>query len=280
MVALGVVCAVAFAGFIKLTLLPIALVVLLQVVLLGRKATRVQQITAAVLTTGAAAGLLVYLVNADSFVIQDFWRSAIRRATETRFNKDSLWQDAIYPLFRKYWAAAAESDALTDYIVPGFGCLGAAVCFGGVMLRGLLKLPDKALVGGVFVVLVVGSLLNSWVVNLTLIAGAVGLYFAHRHYEATGRIPAHEVGRTQMWLAVWLTICVATLIIAKNTMASQWAHGRYFYAEIGPISLAMAGGWLFLLPEKWYWVVPWMATAAMLACNVILLVKMLGAYPY
>ncbi|MBI3912255.1 MAG: glycosyltransferase family 39 protein [Armatimonadetes bacterium] len=92
---------------------------------------------------------------------------------------------------------------------------------------------------------------TSWVypillmATLAAVAGCVVWYLrARRQATAEG-------------VAVGLVLGLATaLVVASflrfNTVFFQ-AQGRYLFLALGPISLAMAGGWLQLTPKRWWW---------------------------
>ncbi len=268
----------AFTVFIKLTLLPMAAAVGLRVLLLGKFLSRRWQI---ILATVAVVGLLaigIWMVTSTSFAVQDLWRSALARATHVRLEKDSLFDHAIYPLFRKFWQVAAGFDWLTGGLVPLLSMVGGALSFVALATRGIVSAHRALVFGALLAAAGLGVLANSWAANVVLIALVATLFLAVRYQEKTGRMPGELLGSPLGWSMIWSMLAIATVIILKNTMASQWAHGRYFYPEIGAIALASVGGWFFFLPHRWHRHLPLGVFALMLVCNVVLLAKHVEAF--
>ena len=277
-VALALASGAAFTFFIKLTLLPMAAAVALRVLLLFQFLSRRRRVILVAVAVVALLALGTWMVTSKSHAVQDLWRSALARATHVRLEKDSLFDHAIYPLFRKFWQVIAGFDWLTGLVVPLLSMMGGALAFVALATRGIASAHRSLVVVVLLAAVGLGVIANSWAANLVLIGLAAALFVAVRYQQVTGRMPGQLLGSPLGWTMIWSMLAIATVIILKNTMASEWAHGRYFYPEIGPIALASVGGWFFFLGERWHRHLPAAVFALMLVCNAMLLAKHVSAF--
>ncbi len=123
-------------------------------------------------------------------------------------------------------------------------------------------------------VLVLALVTTAWLISVSVAAWVLGLWALAAGwllYEWYGGDERQFVGSRLGWAMVWVIAGLSILMAVKNYLATPHGiQGRFLFPSIGALSLLMAAGWAALLPASWRRYLPHATLALMILLNLIL----------
>ncbi len=287
LLAASVAFAVLAALFVKLTVLPLTLAVLLAV--LWNIYRRTRDLRTRILTLGLLGGLGLIVVIAlfttaagDGVVAQINWRlSFIRPDVPDPPEIINRYAETYWGLVG--WVAVGLPTMLVGLLtsVAALGCLASLRLWLGSepLIAGPWRRPTirhkRRVAGSLALLLPLAFILrmvagDMWIMHqlqtvwLLIIVGWLIWWFLVR--------PAFYGSRAG-WFFVWLTLALAALILGRNALATKMYQGRFLFPSIGPLMLLTTTGLFVMWPSRLaalFWPA---VVAVMIAVNLTLLLS-------
>ena len=272
--------ALAFPVFIKLTILPMSLSLLIATVwqIRRRPPARWPWLLAGGLGLSliGIGGLVALAPGSARFLWRTFWW----RVTYVRPDLFEVWP--LWEIVKFYSASYWGQVGWKTAGLPGVLVLALA----GLMALGWLASlrllwPQMslrwfwrrlALLLLLFLaVLGVATYLNAWwSIPWTILAFFVlipAVAWSRYHYHDPAQVLA--VNR-YAWGIVWLAVTLALLIIVKNALTTPQYQGRFLFPSLGALTLLTTAGWYTLLPPRAAVYLPHLILGLMLILNLLL----------
>jgi len=270
--------ALALPLLVKLSVLPVSVLLLVVVGWRALQRPGGAALRAALLAAVVAVLLVVLLVPEllGSEIAAQLWT----RATHVRADAFDHLPAVTRRFLLSYWGLAGwMATPLPSLVVRALCGLAGVGLVAAFAHQVLAAAPLRERAAGPRIAVLVAALacvmLGPWPAAL---AAPLGLLLLVRRRAPDGGGAAAELSplapvpaRAPVWRFAWLGLALALVVFFKNFLSESFGvQGRFLFPASGFVALLVVAGWLTVLPTRLHAALPWAVGVLLVAANLVL----------